>query len=122
MADLDEIERLSAGLPPARPEDAEIGRLERGERPPAVEEEVVATLSAAAVTGGSQWRKSTLDGSRVIRIGRAEFRIPRDAETKSSRRAGTIWVRIGSETYILSELGELVQSASERRSTRWDLL
>jgi hypothetical protein len=118
-----EILRLAAGIRPEGPDDAEIERIERGERRPVEDGEFIARLSGAAVgSRASQWRPSTLSGSRRVKIGKATFQIPRDAETKQSRRAGTLWVRIGDQTFILSELGELIQTPAERRSTRWDLL
>jgi hypothetical protein len=111
-----EVDRLAAGFPPATPDDDEISRLATGAPPQAAE----AVLVALSSTG--DWIPSTLTGSRSISVGGAKFSIPRDAETKHSRRAGTIWVRIGGETYILSERGELKQTPAERRATRWDLL
>lgn len=114
-----EILRLAAGIPPEGPDDAEIERIQKGERRPVEDGEYIARLSGSSA---SQWRPSTLSGSRRVKIGKATFQIPRDAETKQSRRAGTLWVRIGDQTYILSELGELIQTPAERRSTRWELL
>ena len=107
-----EIRRLADGRPPLASVPAEVKRL-------STDHDAVA-LSAGF---GSSWAPSSLRGSRVIRVGSAKFNIPRTAEVKSSRRAGTVWVRTqDGETHILSELGELVQTATERRSTRWDLL
>lgn len=133
MTDLDEITRLSAGLPPAREGDDEVERILAGRAPslrleeiaPALVDNAVATLTStksALSAVSSDWVPSTLSGSRTIKINGKTFQIPRDAQTKYSRRAGTYWVLIGDEVYILSELGMLRQTPAERRSTRWDLL
>jgi hypothetical protein len=74
------------------------------------------------VVTGTRWVTSTLEGSRVLNVGGRKFKIPRDSQVKSSRRAGVVWVRTGGTTYILSELGMLDQSPEERAATRWDLL
>ena len=121
-----EIERLTAGARPARPEDNEVARLAAGEPPaPATAEgEFIATLSAsyAAQTVASKWGKNPLAGPRKIKLGDSEFSIPQDAEVKHSRRASTYWVRVNGLTYIFSASGCLEQSDAERRASEWDLL
>jgi hypothetical protein len=81
-----------------------------------------ASQAPLRVVTGTHWVVSTLDGSRVLNVGGRKFKIPRDSQVKSSRRAGVVWVRTGGTTYILSELGMLDQTPEERAATRWDLL
>jgi hypothetical protein len=71
---------------------------------------------------GSEWVPSILTGPRVLSVGGSRFTIPRDAQVKTSRRAGVAWVRVGQFTFVLSESGMLNQTPLERKATRWDLL
>ena len=118
------IERLSAGHRPPSPLDGEIERILDG-RAPITEEETIVNLSTTSLARravSSDWEPPTLTGTRKIKIGKTEFWIPRDAQTKYSRRAATYWVLVGDEVFIFSELGQLRQTSAERRSLRWDLL
>lgn len=72
--------------------------------------------------GTPEWDENPLDGPRTIRVGGSAFRIPREASVKRSGRAGTAWVHHRGLTYVFSELGCLIQSDAERRSTPWSLL
>ena len=98
----------------------------RGERytPP-----VAAPVTAHKLTtkpagvDSAEWVPSTLTGSRILNVGGTRFRVPRSAQVKQSRRASTVWLHLeDGQTFILSELGELSQTETERRATRWDLL
>lgn len=72
--------------------------------------------------GSPQWGENPLTGPRTIRVGDRSFRIPREASVKRSGRAGTAWVHLDGQTFVYSELGCLLQSEAERRSTPWTLL
>lgn len=107
-------------MPPARP--GENPRVVPRHLLPVAPVAPVATPAPQDTVAGSEWGPSTLTGSRVLNVGGFRFRVPRDARVKSSRRSGVVWVNVAGETYIFSELGQLAQTAAERRATKFELL
>ena len=114
-----EVERLTAGIAPARAEDAEIERLIYG-TPPTTETNDTVVLSQTS----PHWGPNTLTGPSGLRVGDADYWVPDGAQIKSSARSLTAWVRHEGKTYVYSALGLLHQSDDERAaaSTSWELL